>query len=363
VGELRTPEGHAEAAALQRSSGQRSRAALTLPVALAFLLLASCDTGEPPRLKAGLWQDYAQRFVRNGRVVDTGNGGISHSEGQGYGMLLAVAARDRASVDALWAWTARVLQRPDQLLSWRYRPCASADASCVDDANNASDGDILVAWALLRAHDIWRDDAYRTAARALLDAIAAHLVVSWRDHRVLLPGETGFRHGDALTVNLSYWVFPALARFAHEDPEGPWQALIDSGRFLVEQARFGAAQLPPDWLQLDVEGWRISPRFPARYGFDACRIPLYAHWAGLEPDGGWQALYRLWQRESVPAWVDLDSDSSADFSWNRGMAAVADLLRAPGQGHSALPVPGAEDDYYSASLLLLSHLAAAEQRQ
>lgn len=340
----------------------RTPAALALPVALALLLLASCETREPPRLEAGLWQDYAQRFVRDGRVIDTGNDGISHSEGQGYGMLLAVAARDRTAVDALWAWTRRVLQRPDQLLRWRYRPCASADASCVDDANNASDGDLLVAWALLRAHDVWRGEAYRSAARAMLDAISERLVVTWREHRVLLPGETGFRHDDALTVNLSYWVFPALTRFATENPEGPWQALINSGRFLVEQARFGAAGLPPDWLQLDTEGWRISPRFPPRYGFDACRIPLYAHWAGLEPNAGWQSLRTLWQREPVPAWVDLDTDSSADFSWNRGMAAVADLLRAPADQDPALPTLTDQDDYYSASLLLLSHIAAAERQ-
>jgi endoglucanase len=325
-------------------------------------MLASCETRESSRLTASLWQDYAQRFVRDGRVVDTGNGGISHSEGQGYGMLLAVAARDRAAVDALWAWTTRVLQRPDQLLSWRYRPCRGADRSCVDDANNASDGDLLVAWALLRAHDVWRDDAYRSAARAIIDAIAERLVVSWRDLQILLPGETGFRHGDALTVNLSYWVFPALARFAREDPEGPWQALIDSGLFLVEQARFGAAQLPPDWLELDTEGWHISPRFPPRYGFDACRVPLYAHWAGLEPGDDWQALRRLWQRQPVPAWVDLDSGASADFAWNRGMAAVADLLQARGRKRPDLPAPDAEDDYYSASLQLLSHLAAAERQ-
>ena len=42
-----------------------------------------------------------------GRVVDTGNGLISHSEGQGYGMLLAVAAGDRARSIASGAGRAR----------------------------------------------------------------------------------------------------------------------------------------------------------------------------------------------------------------------------------------------------------------
>src|SRR5487761_2690925 len=60
---------------------------------------------------ARLWQDWSKRFVRpSGRVVDTGNHGISHSEGQGYGMLLAVAAGDRPAFDRLWAWTRANLQ-------------------------------------------------------------------------------------------------------------------------------------------------------------------------------------------------------------------------------------------------------------
>ncbi|MEG9529489.1 MAG: glycosyl hydrolase family 8, partial [Hyphomicrobiales bacterium] len=42
------------------------------------------------------WRAYRSRFITDqGRVVDTANGQISHSEGQGYGMLLAVAAGDR----------------------------------------------------------------------------------------------------------------------------------------------------------------------------------------------------------------------------------------------------------------------------
>jgi len=40
--------------------------------------------------------------------------GISHSEGQGYGMLLAVAADDRPTFDLLWGWTrAQLMLRND----------------------------------------------------------------------------------------------------------------------------------------------------------------------------------------------------------------------------------------------------------
>lgn len=96
------------------------------------------------------WQGYKQRFVTSaGRVVDTANGQISHSEGQGYGMLLAVAANDRPTFERLWGWTrANLMVRDDQLIAWRWTP---GQRPPITDMNNATDGDILIAWALRRS--------------------------------------------------------------------------------------------------------------------------------------------------------------------------------------------------------------------
>ena len=64
-----------------------------------------------------LWQAYKSAFVSpGGRVVDNANGDISHSEGQGYAMLLAVAADDRSAFDEIWGWTrAQLMLREDGL--------------------------------------------------------------------------------------------------------------------------------------------------------------------------------------------------------------------------------------------------------
>ena len=327
-----------------------------------LIMLSACDgsrdTRPAPTLDAARWQDFQQRFVHDDRVIDSGNEDISHSEGQGYGMLLAVAAGDQRGFDGLWRWTARVLQREDALLRWRYVPCPAANASCANDRNNASDGDLLVAWALLRAGDAWGNADYHFAALNIMKAVADKLVVTHEDYTLLLPGEIGFRNDDAITVNLSYWVFPALQAFHREQPTGPWQALIDSGVALLDSARFGDAQLPPDWLEIDADGLRPSPHFPSRYGFDAVRIPLYAAWAGLAPEDSWSALKQLWQRDPVPAWVNLENGSMAEYAWSLGMASVANLVAA---GHAVNETADGEPDYYSQTLVLLSHLAAAER--
>ena len=115
--------------------------------------------GSPPKRHGdAAWPGFKAAFLQpDGRIVDTGNGGISHSEGQGYALLLAEAGDDRAAFDRIHQWTEQMLARHDvALFSWRYDPRAAVP---VGDTNNASDGDILIAWALLRAGQRWQDKA------------------------------------------------------------------------------------------------------------------------------------------------------------------------------------------------------------
>jgi endoglucanase len=52
------------------------------------------------------WRIYADRFITaDGRVVDNANGNVSHSEGQGYAMLLAERLDDRDTFAKIWLWT------------------------------------------------------------------------------------------------------------------------------------------------------------------------------------------------------------------------------------------------------------------
>jgi len=84
-----------------------------------------------------------------------------------------------------------------------------------------------------------------------------------------------------VNINLSYWVFPALYAFQDFQPKEPlWGELITSGLRLIEYARFGAWQMPPDWLMVRKNDLKLAKGFPRRFGLDAVRIPLYLIWAG-----------------------------------------------------------------------------------
>src|SRR5206468_12412320 len=82
-----------------------------LAVAIMLLLSGLPAVAEGDAIAAE-WAKYRERFVaEDGRVLDTGNQAVSHTEGQGWAMLFAEAAGDRASFDRIWNWTRTKLQR------------------------------------------------------------------------------------------------------------------------------------------------------------------------------------------------------------------------------------------------------------
>lgn len=307
---------------------------------------------------ANPWPGFKARYMaQEGRIVDTGNGGISHSEGQGYGMLLAHSAGDRGSFDQLWRWTEATLARADvDLFSWRFDP---ASTPAVADRNNATDGDLLIGWALLRGAQRWREPAYGEAARRILSAIASQLVVETPLGPVLLPGLEGFRNADAITLNPSYWVWPALQAFAAADRRGPWPALADSGERLLDSAAFGAMRLPTDWVDLGAEG-AVAPAAgrPPRFGFDALRVPLYLAWAGRRARlAVFQALWRpyLQQKRPPPAWIDVVTGEAAPYVASPGATLSVNWICG-----TSLPPTEETGDYYSDALGALAWMARRE---
>lgn len=314
---------------------------------LALSAIAPAACAQPPLPAA--WQAYRRRFVgSDGRVIDTGNKNVSHSEGQGFALLLALGADDRAGFEALFKWTEATLRRDDTgLYAWRYDP---AQTPVVADPNNATDGDILIAWALMQAAKKWRLPAYDTRSRELREAILSEVVIERAGHRLLLPGRIGFVEDDRVVFNPSYYIWPALDAFAAEDER--WKPVVSDGLNLLAASRFGPWRLPSDWVQVDAQGLASPAKDrPARFGFDVIRVPLYLAWAGrtealapfrryfteTEKAGGW------------PAWIDVVSGETAPYPLSAGGKAVANLtLGRP------LPDAGADADYYSYSLSLLA---------
>lgn len=311
-----------------------------------------------------LWAEWARRYLQpSGRVVDTAARGVSHSEGQGYGMLLAVAAGDRPAFDRIWGWArANLAVRSDNLLAWRWDP----EAGAVSDRNNATDGDMLVAWALAEAADLWKEADYAAAATAMAADISRQLVVDAVGvGPVLLPAGFGFARADqpdGPVVNLSYWVFPAFARLEQLAPEANWGAVRRSGLAIIDAIQSQANAGVTNWTALG-DG-RIAParRFPAKVGYDAARIPLYLAFAPSENADRLARFASMFPPAAggLPI-VDLRSGNVDEIAAGPGYRAIAALRACAVSGQ---PFPrdlyrlGGYEPYYPATLHALALVAA-----
>ena len=312
-----------------------------------------------------VWRAYKARFItEQGRVVDTGNSVISHSEGQGYGLLLSVAANDRDAFDRVWGWTrANLMVRGDELLAWRWEPDRRP---AVADMNNATDGDLLVAWALFEADLAWKNPSYRIAARRIAVEVGRKLILPRTPNGpLLLPALSGFAaedRSDGPAINLSYWVFPALDQLPAIAPEFDWAGLSRSGLELLEKSRFGVQKLPVEWTGLGKGGPHPAEGFAATFSYNAIRIPLYLAWSGVGDAKDLAPFLNLWTKRSARGLPVIDTVDGRNVTWleEKGYAAIADLAACAATGTklpSSFSAVRVSENYYPVTLHLLAQIA------
>jgi len=253
-------------------------AALAVPVAMAL------EGSRELRMPASLNQQaYAatRAFLRayvdpDGRVVRRDQGGDTVSEGQAYGMLLAVAFDDHARFASIWRWTRDHLMLPDGLLASHW-----ADGR-VTSALPATDADLDAAQALVLAAQRFSVPAYRRQGAALARSILARETAITPVGPVLVAGP--WARTEPAVVNPSYFSPRAYADLARVDPDPRWRMLVGSSRAVVARligsdGSSPARALPPDWAAVPPAHPIANPGNP--YGgpsgtssFDAVRVAV-----------------------------------------------------------------------------------------
>ncbi len=306
------------------------------------------------------WEAYRTRFIEDdGRIVDNANGNISHSEGQGYGLLLALAANDRVTFEKIWTFTfTELLIRDDGLAAWKWDPSAKPR---VTDRNNATDGDILLAYALAKAGAAWKEPRYAAAAQKLAKAIGKNTFGRNGGSVFLLPGAEGFNEGerpDGPVVNLSYWIFEAFPVLAGLAPEYEWNRVWREGVNLLQQTTSGRIRLPADWISIQ-RRMQTKPAdgFPPEFGYNSLRIPLYLLRAGMTDLEWLRALKQRWSAENEGvAVVNVVTGQVRERLNDQGYAILAAGLACALDG---TPVPAAlkafePQLYYPSTLYLMT---------
>ena len=326
-------------------------------VFIAALGLLSFST----QVQANAWDTYKSRFVTaDGAVIDTGNNNISHSEGQGYGLMFALAYDDRETFNKILNWTNTHLKNhTNNLFYWSYRPMENDP---VADKNNASDGDLFIAWTLIKAARKWNDSKYRSQAEQITLGLKKFAVTKFAGLYLLLPGTSGFHNNSSVIINPSYFIFPALQEVSQYTHLKLWQDVSNDCYVMIDRISSELAtkvKLVPDWVEMNAQG-KVSPApgWAPRSSFDAIRVPVYLYWLSatnshLTP---WKEWFSSFEDGKNPAWVNVSTGETAEYAMTEGLEAVRKLVL--GKLPNTEPEINNNDDYYNASLKLLVYLAS-----
>lgn len=328
---------------------------LVAGLVLSSLVLTSCGAGSPsPAVapvsetaapSAGTSPDPASAAAHflaeyvddDGRVVRRDQGGDTVSEGQAYGLLLAVQAGDEDAAHRIWSWTEDHLLREDGLMSWRWEDGA------VVDVNSASDADLYAAHALVLAGERFDASDLRSAGEDLARAVLDHETVGTGAGRVLLAGNWAWT-SRPWAVNPSYVVPMAVDALAQAVPDSRW-AELRTGSAAVLRQLLAASPLPPDWAEVADDGSATAVAAPAGgpgaesrpgFGLDAARIVVQQT---VSCDGEDRetaaALARVLVRDPDDVRGRYDLQGRATVDWSHPLALVAAAAAAGADGDDA----------------------------
>ncbi|RZL86157.1 MAG: cellulase [Variovorax sp.] len=265
------------------------------------------------------WASFTARHLQpDGRIVDFDTAPQqSTSEGQSYGLFLALVHNDRSAFARILEWTRLNLAAGDlgqRLPAWQWGRKPDGSWGVLDD-NPASDADLWIAYALLEAGRLWNEARYQALGRTVLAMAAREEVVALPGlGRMLLPWPRTVANGPLWRLNPSYLPLQLLRRFQQADGQGPWGEIASNTvRMLDAVAPQGFA---PDWCAWSPkdQAFVADPEKSTVGSYDAIRVYL---WAGMlhASDPARQPLLKslygprrlLEQQKPVPEYVDTET--------------------------------------------------------
>jgi endoglucanase len=309
-----------------------------------------------------VWRAWkASHLASTGRVIDRLQQNSSHSEGQGYGLLLAAVMGDARSFEQMETWTrVNLAIRADTLMAWRWLPDTPER---VPDLNNASDGDLFRAWALMKAADAFGVAEYRDRAAAIVADLVTTCIVARPDRigmMLMLPAAQGFQTDEGFIYNPSYAMPLAMMDLANAFDAPELASAADGAVQLMRDLASGG--VVPDWVLLTPSGPRAAEGFSFDAGYEAVRAPLYLVWSDMASHPA-VARYAQAQANLPPGLAAtvisrqsggvLATDGAAGYNAVAALTACA----ASDQIGSRIPPFAPTDPYYPATLHLFALLA------
>jgi oligosaccharide reducing-end xylanase len=236
-------------------------------------LFHGSDSNQPIYFE--LSSDATQAYIE-----DIANGDV-RSEGQSYGMFIAVEMNLQAEFDKLWTYASSCMRQPSGVFAWQM----NVDSCTPMSTGQAPDGDEYFAEALLLAHRRWGDGGainYGAEALKAMAAVAAHDFKS-------SPAIVKFSNGSNFT-DPSYVLPLFYSEWACFDTANAtlWQQATSYARTFFPTVINATTGLAPYQANFDGSEYSAGNTFSA----DAWRVPMNVMSDFVvNGTGTWQAGY------------------------------------------------------------------------
>ena len=325
--------------------------------------------GEADRLNRDLYNEWKNNVEYSGpipmRIGQFQNGIVS--EAVGYGMLLAVYNNDKGTFDRFWNFAKGKLVNFEEdvnkeggLLPWIF----SSNGDILD-RNNATDGDLDIAFALLVADK--KGWGTRADARKHIDNILKYNV---DDNDALQEGY--YRYTDDNTVNSSYLSPGYFKAFADYTGDSRWLKVRDKSYEILEKGFDKGYKVIPHDIQVSGTLASSHPNHDSDAGRGAWRLAVDYLWYGDSRAENllkkYNSFYESKGLSNLCDVYDVYGNAKGGWcgsqaGWIVGSAACAQLAGGNAKGEAWRALTGAWDEaYYSRELKMLAMLDCSGYR-
>jgi oligosaccharide reducing-end xylanase len=247
-------------------------------------------------------------------IEDIANNDV-RSEGQSYGMTIAVQMDMKVEFDKLWTYASQCMRQASGLFAWQMNVAACTAKS----TGAAPDGEEYFAMALMLASRRWGDAGtynYGSEAKKVMAAmLAARPAGEFNSNPALVtfgPYQNFSDPSYVLPLFYSEW---ACFDTAHADF---WKQATTYGRSLFQKTTNATTGLAPG--QCNWDGTPYTAGSAGHYNYDAQRVPMNIM-ADLNLNNAdpWQAT---WAQKMAAFWV------------KEGLAGYGDTYNLDGSGKS-----------------------------
>src|SRR6478752_9780583 len=294
-------------------------------------------------------------------IEDIASGDI-RSEGQSYGMFIAVQMNMRTEFDKLWSYAKSCMQQPSGVFAWQM----NVDSCSPKSTGQAPDGDEYFAEALRLAHRRWGSDGsinYRAEALKIMAAVVAH---DFNANPAVVKFSAGSNFSDP-----SYVLPLFYAEWACFDTANAtvWQNAASYARTYFPKVINASTGLAPYQANFDGSEYSAGNTFNA----DAWRVPMniMADFT-VNGVGTWQAGYSatsaaFWKSQGLSKYGGKYSltGTAMDSNHGAGLTGVNAMLAFGLSAADAKPflqaawdqkTPTGQYRYYDGTLYALSML-------